>query len=470
MAASQLLLHGYDTGHTPGRLAGYWADWDSTDQVPQRAIDSRLISRFGNLDASDGGKAGRQSVSAECQHSSGVSSLRASGYVLRNALNLFSNFTYFLDDPDNGDQFEQAERRTTTGGRLTYRRLGHVLGNHHAESAVGIQVRRDWLSPVGLYRTVNRARLSTTREDEVGQTMIGTYAQSEIEWTRYFRSTLGGRADFYQFDVTSDQPLNSGSGSKALFSPKLSSVLGPWAGTEFYVNFGTGFHSNDARGAITHIDPCTGESVEPVTPFVRGTDGEIGLRTVRVKGLQSTLTAWYLDLDSELLFVGDAETTEPGRPSRRLGIEWTNYWRLKPWLTADGDVAFTRARFRDADPAGDFIPGALDRVISAGVTVEPTSRVFGSVRLRHFGPRPLIEDASVESKATTLWNGEGGIRLSGMARVVCELYNIFDAEVSDIDYYYASRLQGEAADGIDDIHTHPALPRTIRLSLQLSFK
>jgi len=464
----------YSRGDARNGLAltgmGYWGQWDSTDQVPRRAIDGGLISRFGNLDPSDGGEAGRQTASAEYQHSNGVSAWHASGYLLRNTLDLFSNFTYYLDDPQKGDQFEQAEHRMTIGGRATYRRLGHLAGDHHTESAVGVQVRRDWLSPVGLYSTASRTRLSTTREDEVGQTMTGFFGQTDIEWSRYVRTMLGVRADVYQFDVTSNEPLNSGSGSKALVSPKFASVFGPWAGTEFYINAGFGFHSNDARGAAIHVDPATGAIASPVTPLVRGTGAEIGLRTVRVKGLQSTLTAWQLSLDSELLFVGDAGTSEAGRPSRRAGIEWTNYWRLRPWLVLDGDLAFTRARFRDDDPAGAFIPGAIDRVISAGVTVEPSRRVFGSLRLRTFGPRPLTEDAAVSSAATTLWNGEGGIELTARARLVFELYNLFDASVSDINYYYTSRLQGEPADGIDDIHTHPALPRTARVSLQVTWK
>ena len=169
---------------------GYWADWDSTDQVAERAIASGLISRFGFLDGTDGGKTNRQSVAVELQRSIGPSSIRATGFLLHNSLNLFSNFTYFLDDAENGDQFEQAERRTAAGGRVTYRRLGHFF-ERHTESAVGVQVRRDWLDPVGLYHTAARQRLSTTREDEVGQTMTGVYAQSEIEWARAFRTTLG---------------------------------------------------------------------------------------------------------------------------------------------------------------------------------------------------------------------------------------------------------------------------------------
>jgi hypothetical protein len=447
---------------------GYWADWDSTDQVAGRAIDSNLISRFGVLDPSDGGNTSRQSVAVELQRSAGPSSLRATGFVLHSSLNLYSNFTYFLDDPERGDQFEQAERRTAVGGRVTYRRLGHFF-ERHTESAIGLQVRRDWLDPVGLYHTEARQRLSTTREDEVGQTTTGVFAQTEIEWTRTVRTTLGLRADAYQFSVTSDNPLNSGDGSDRLVSPKMGAVFGPWAGTEMYANAGMGFHSNDARGAVIRVDPSSGDAADPVTPLVRARGAEIGLRTVRVRGLQSTVALWYLGLDSELLFAGDAGTTEAGRPSRRVGIEWTNYARLAPWLTVDADLAFTRATFTDDDPAGTRIPGALDRVISAGVTIEPSRALFGSLRVRHFGPRPLIEDASVTSTSTTLWNGEVGCRVSAKARIVLEAFNVFDATVSDIDYFYTSRLPGEPADGVDDIHLHPALPRSARVGVQFSF-
>ena len=169
----------------------------------------------------------RQSLAAEFQRSTGPSSLRATGFLLHNRLNLFSNFTYFLDDPENGDQFEQAERRVAAGGRLTYRRLGHFF-ERHSESAMGVQIRRDWLDPVGLYRTASRQRLSTTREDEVGQTMAGVYAQTEIEWTRSLRTTFGLRADRYQFSVISDNPLNSGDGADGLISPKVGAIFGPW--------------------------------------------------------------------------------------------------------------------------------------------------------------------------------------------------------------------------------------------------
>ncbi len=446
----------------------YQADWDSTDQVPARAIAGGTISRFGLVDSSDRGRSNRQTVAFDVQRSAGSSSLRANAFVLRNSLNLFSNFTYFLDDPIDGDQFEQAERRVSAGGRLVYRRLGRLF-DRHVESAAGLQLRHDRLSPVGLYHTAARRRLATTREDRVGQTMAGVHAQAEVEWTRSVRTTFGVRTDVYGFDVRSNDARNSGTGSDALVSPKLAAAFGPWQRTELYVNAGMGFHSNDARGAVIRVDPRTGEAADRVTPLVRARGAELGIRTVAIPGLQSTVALWYLGLDSELLFVGDAGTTEAGRPSRRAGIEWANYARLAPWLTADADISFSRARFADADPAGRYVPGALDRVISGGLTVEPRSPVYGSIRLRHFGARPLLEDASVSSAPTTLWNGEIGYTLSPTARLVMEGFNLLDAKVSDIDYFYASRLPGEPDGGVEDVHTHPALPRSLRVTLHLSF-
>jgi hypothetical protein len=450
---------------------GYWADWDSTDQVPSRAVGAGLLSRFGAVDPTDRGHTDRQTLAVELQRSGANHTTRASGYALRSGLSLFSNFTYFLDDPVHGDQFEQTERRLATGGRVSHRRLGRFAGRH-AETAVGVQVRRDWISPVGLYRTIGGTRTATTREDRVGQTLAGVYAQSEVQWSSTMRTTMGLRADVYRYDVASSLASNSGRGADGIASPKFGAVFGPWASTELYANAGMGFHSNDARGAVTRVDPSTGDDVVPVTPLVRARGAEIGVRTVRLRGVQSTVALWYLGLDSELLFVGDAGTTQSGRPSGRTGVEWSTDARLRPWLRADVDVSISRARFANEDAAGPRIPGSLGRVIAGGLTVEPSERFFGlhgSVRLRHVGPRPLTEDAGVTSGSTTLWNAEAGMRLSRRARVVVEGFNLLDADASDVDYFYRSRLPGEPAEGVEDVHTHAVPPRSVRVGLEVTF-
>ena len=447
---------------------GYSADWKSTDQIPLRAVDAGNLSRFGNIDPTDAGRTSRYSVAFDGLRSGGTGSTRLTAYTLQGGLNLFQNFTYFLEHPVDGDQVEQEGRRWVSGARLVHRRLGRAL-DRPIESAVGASVRNDAVGTVGLYNTVARRRTNTIRNDRVDQTTVGLFGQTEIEWTRVFRTTLGVRGDFYSYTVDAVRDLNSGAGTSGLLSPKLTAVLGPWQGTELYLNYGQGFHSNDPRAATTVVDPVTGERVASEDPLVPARGGEIGLRTVALPGLQSTVALWYLAFDSELIFVGDAGIAEASRPSRRLGVEWTNYLRLASWLTGELDLSLSRARFSDFDSAGDFIPGALDRVIGGALTVTPARRVFGSVRLRHFGPRPLIEDNSVQSAATTILNGEIGVRINERFNVVLEAFNLLDSDVSDIDYFYTSRLPGEPADGVEGIHFHPSIPRTARVMLNVDF-
>jgi hypothetical protein len=276
----------------------------------------------------------------------------------------------------------------------------------------------------------------------------------------------------YRYNVRSDNPANSGKASTGIVSPKISAAFGPWGGTEFYANWGLGFHSNSGLGATLKQDPFTGDSVEPSSPIVRARGAEFGARTVAIPNLQSTVSLWYLGFGSELFYVGDSGSTEIGPPSRRVGVEITNYYRPHPWVTTDLDISFSRARFLEMPKGSDLVPGALNRVITAGVSVEPPERgrgPLGSVRLRHFGPRPLLEDGTIQSSATSIFNGEVGYQFSRKFRLVLEGFNLLDAKVSDIEYFYASRLQGEPAEGVEDIHLHPALPRSARVSLRVNF-
>jgi hypothetical protein len=195
----------------------------------------------------------------------------------------------------------------------------------------------------------------------------------------------------------------------------------------------------------------------------------VGVRTVAVRHLQSTLTLWALHLDSELVFSGDDGTTEPSRPSTRRGVEWANYYSPLKWLTFDGDLSWSRARFTTFDPVGQYVPEAVGSVISAGATVDTYRKLFGSLRWRYFGPRPLVADNSVQSKATSLVNLQAGYRFATNVKLAVDLFNLFNAADSDIDYFYTSRLPGEPLQGVDDIHTHPTLPRTARVSLVVGF-
>ncbi len=413
---------------------GYRGTWHSTDQVPNRAIESGLVRRFDAIDASDGGESSRYSGSLEWQRARGRASTKVTAFGIVSDLDLFSNFTYFLADPINGDQFQQADHRVVTGVRLNHRRLAQSAGRP-IQNMVGVQVRNDDISTIGLYHTRERHRLNTVREDAVGQTSAGAWAQNEIEWTPWLRTLVGVRADGYRFNVAAGLRATDGTTYAGLVSPKAGAVLGLWRGTEVYANAGLGFHSNDARGTTVTVDPSTNQPATDVTPLTRARGAEIGVRSVRVPHLQTTVALWTLSLGSELIFVGDAGTTQAGRPSRRFGLEWTNYYTPKPWLILDGDVALSRARFTDEDPAGASVPGAAAAVISAGVTVDSVRDIFGSLRWRYFGPRALVEDNSVRSRGTSLVNLETGYRLTPRVRLALDVFNVFDAKDSDIDYY-----------------------------------
>lgn len=446
----------------------YSARWNSTDQVPERAVTDGQIPRFGNVDPSDGGSTARHSLVADFQHTSDAAITRATAFVSRYQLNLFSNFTYALDDPARGDQFEQADRRWVSGGRLSQTRKIR-WGNRSGEATFGVQLRNDDIPLVGLYHTQARTRLSTTRQDDVVQTSAGAFAEGELRWLPWLRTTAGLRIDGYRFSVSSSDPANSGAARSRLASPKGGAIFGPWKNTEFYVNAGLGYHSNDARGSTITRDPVSGEAVDPVTPLVRAKGAEVGFRTIAIPHVQSTVALWRLDLESELLFVGDAGTTEAGRPSERYGVEVTNYVRLSSFLTADADLAWSHARFVNDDPAGPFIPGAPSVVASFGLTVDRSRGLFGSVRLRYFGGRPLVEDNSARSKATGLVNGQLGYHVTPRMHIVLDGFNLLNAHVSDVDYFYASRLPGEQAGGVEDVHTHPTLPRSVRVLLRIQF-
>jgi hypothetical protein len=447
---------------------GYHGVWDSTDQIPQRAVGEGLIGRFGTLDDTDGGDSYRYSGSLEWQWTRNNASTKLTAFGLAYDLNLFSNFTYFLDDPVNGDQFQQADHRFVSGARVTHRRLGR-WGDRAVQNSIGVQIRNDDIANVGLYHTAERRRLNTIRQDSVLQTSAVAFAQNETEWTPWLRTLAGVRIDGYRFGVDSIEPANSGTVYAGLVSPKAGAVFGPWNGTELYANAGLGFHSNDARGATITVDPVTGDPANRVTPLVRAKGAEWGIRSVRVPHLQTSLALWTLSLDSELIFVGDAGTTEAGRPSHRFGVEWANYYSPQPWLTFDADVAVSRAHFTDHAIEGNYVPGAVATVISGGATVNDLHNVFGSLRWRYFGPRPLVEDNSVRSNATSLINLEAGYRLNRTTRLALDVFNLLDAKDSDIDYFYTSRLPGEPAAGLDDVHFHPVLPRSARISLIVDF-
>ncbi|WP_420133244.1 TonB-dependent receptor [Rhodopseudomonas sp.] len=442
--------------------------WTSTDQVAQRAIDEGLIGRYGSLDATDGGIASRYSLSGRFAQSSDIGQTDINAYVIRSSLQLYNNFTYYLDDPVNGDQFNQYDRRTVVGLNGT-QRFDYRFGGLPVETRVGLQSRADSIS-LGLNKTLQRDWLSTVRADDVSEQSLGLWTDTTVRWTDWLRTTAGIREDYFNGRVISDTPANSGNASASMTSPKFGIVLGPWVSTEFYGNAGTGLHSNDIRGATITVDPNDKTTpLDRVPLLVRSKGAELGIRNRSIPGLTTSLAVFVLDFDSELLFVGDAGTTEPSRPSRRVGVEWTSQYKPLPWIGFDLDVAYTRARFTNIDPVGDLIPGAPAWVASAGLTLGRETGWFGAVKGRYFGPRPLIEDGSETSLASLIFNARLGYRFDNGIRLQLDALNLFNAKTNQIEYYYLSRLPGEPLGGVGDRHVHPAEPLAVRLTLAGAF-
>ena len=418
---------------------------------------------FGTLDPTDGGNASRLSLSTRWSRTDAGSATRVEAYVIRSTMNLWNNFTYFLNDPVNGDQFHQLDKRTLGGFNISHTFKSELAGRR-MENEIGVQGRFDDIR-VGLENTAARQSLSPVRFDSVRENSLSFYGENRIWWNQWFRTTAGLRGDFYNARVTSDNPLNSGRAHDGIASPKFGAVIGPFYNMELFFNAGRGFHSNDARGTTIRVDPVTLLPADRVPFLVRSQGAEVGLKVKPIAGFESTVALFMLDFASENLFVGDAGTTEASRPSRRVGVEWTNHYKPVSWLSFDVDLALTKARFRDNDPAGRHVPGAPTFIAAAGFTFGEDKGWFGGMKLRYFAPRPLIEDKSTKSPATALVNGRIGYKFENGVKLQLDVLNLLGSKSDQISYFYESRLPGEPAAGIADRHFKPVEPRAFRVTL-----
>jgi outer membrane receptor protein involved in Fe transport len=448
---------------------GYAASWHSTDQVPLRAVQDGVIGRFGAIDPTDGGKTSRWSLSYQARRALDDGAWAFNAYAIESRLDLFSDFTYFLDDPVDGDQFEQAEHRRVFGLGAS-RRWDATLAGRESTTTLGIEARQDRVDPVGLYDATAGMRRSAVQVSTVRETSAAAFAENATQWLPWLRAVAGLRVDRYGFDVGSSIEGNAGRRTASIASPKLSLVFGPWDRSEVFVNAGTGFHSNDARGTTEHVTPREREAAQPVSPLARTRGAELGLRTQLVPGLQSSLALWVLKLDSELVFSGDAGDTEASRASLRKGVEWSNHVVASAHVLLDADLSFSHARYTQSGAAGSSVPGSIESVASFGATLKDADPWFGQFQLRWFGPRPLVEDDRARSKGTALATLRAGYAFTPRTKLMLDVFNLFDRKASDIDYFYASRLKDEPASAVQDgIHFHPVEPRSFRLTLQSSF-
>ncbi len=501
---------------------GYHGKWNSSDQIPVTAVP--IVGFFGALNPTDGGNSQRYSLQAEWHRQGTNSATTIMAYGFYYDLDLFSDFTYFLDDPIKGDQFEQQDRRWVTGVVAAHTIFSTWFGRR-VENTFGLQVRNDWVHN-GLYRTEDRVRTdkndsnacnaepipecdtdpnliavlpAATDLSKFTDTMVGFYVENKTQWAEKFRSVLALRGDEAIYNVTNLTPpyvatelpgapvinfaeLNSGTATQFLPSPKASLIFGPWAKTEFYVQGGFSFHSNDVRGTTQRIEPISPDypfptPSTPIRPLVPTKGAEIGVRTVAVPHLQSTLSLWYLYSASELQQDGDTGgTVASASPSNRYGVELANYYTPTEHLAFDFDFADSKALFTTIDPddaapgspGGKWVPEAVGLVISSGITVQSYKGFWGSLRLRYFGPRNLTSDAIYRSSSTALLNAEVGYHINRQWSVSSQLFNLLNRYDHDIDYAYTARITPTAAAEFTDVF-HPVEPFQVRVGLRYTF-
>jgi outer membrane cobalamin receptor len=437
-------------------MSYYDNEWRSTDQVPERLVKNNLIDRFDSIDPTLGGDSSRATLIAGLEGEN----LQASVYVSRYNLRLFNNFTYFADDPVNGDQSEQVDKRWITGGSVQY--IKDV--GRHSTLRVGGDLRNDDISDANLYNTLARMRTGTVREDSVRWLSVGAFAEITTRWTDQLRTIVGLRGDYFDFEVDASLGANSGQGNDQHLMPSVALAYEVNDFLEVYANWGEGFHSNDVRGAVISVDPVTGDDVPTADVFVEQQGAEVGLRLEGWRGLALTATYFWLESDSELLFVGDSGSTEPSDGSQRTGFELGAFWNINSRWTADINAAFVDSNFVGVPSNVNEIPNARDQVIGAGITFVQPQGLTASLRLRHFAEAPLTEDGSVSHGDTTIVNA--GLQYDfGNWRAGLEFLNLFDAEDDDIAYYFASRLPGEVAP-VEDIHFHPVIPFSVRARIR----
>lgn len=434
----------------------YDASWNPTEQLPERVIGTPLCEdRYCALDTTLTGFTKRQILTANYQSDH----WKITGYVQHYDWSLLSNFTYFLEDPVNGDQLRQSEERWTFGGRIE--RFDEL--SDRVSLRAGAEARWDHIDPVGLEETIDGVVEFPVGLFDVYEESVGLYAELIYQPVDRLYITGGIRGDFYGFETEAVAGAASWSGkvTTSTFAPKIGVNYEVADGIALYANYGEGFHSNDARGVTAPTDPAPG--------LVEGNFEELGIRFER-GGLIFTGVYWWSQIDSELIYVGDAGAVEPSDPGKRRGYELTAFWKPNNWLAVDAVWTGTRSRFANLPDGQNYVPGALDTAGELGISAA-FPEWNASARVRHLGAHPLIEDNSVRGPATTLVNFRAawtprdfwGLEIYG------ELLNALDSKDNDIAYFYATRFPGEPAEGVEGLNSRIVEPRQVRVGLTKRF-
>ncbi len=451
----------------------YQAHWNSTDQVPLSLVLSDQLGRYAALNPTDGGDSGRGMLSVERHQHDPDGYTKVSAFIEHYRLRLWSDFTFYELRPITGDQFEQLESRNMLGAKAA-KGWNRPLFGHDSVTEIGLQVRQDAIH-VGLLNTQSRTPFDVVSDDAVKEREIGTYLQNSTIWSDWLRTVAGLRSDLVHMGLTSmSLPENSGSASGQRISPKLSMIFGPWEKTEFFVNAGQGFHSNDARGVIDRVDPTTALPSTMTPPLVASMGREIGLRTEIMPRLQSSIALWSLNSDSEIIYNADSAigSTSPNGASKRVGIEWNNHVQINHWMFIDADWAWTRARYammNDNGQSGDDIPNAVAKVASFAISMQRLGAWSGELDTRYVGSYPLSQDGKLVGPATMVSNLRIQRTLSPNVIFSLDVLNLFNRQYDDISYEQDYRVTPTSPVVPTGITVHPGEPRQARLTLRVRY-
>lgn len=441
-------------------LSHFTSKWDASGQIPQRAVDSGLITRFGAIDDTEGGNTSRSNILINYDKMiSDSETLKSFGYISKYDFELFSNFTFFLEDPVNGDQIKQKEDRTIFGVSSEYKKVfSRDKFNGHWNA--GISLRNDRSFSNELSRTLNRHQtLQRIQFGDINETNLGGFIGTTLEFGKWtFNPSV--RLDYFNFQYNDALQIQyeTQKESKAIVSPKFNVIYDYSDSLQFYVKTGKGFHSNDTRVVVA-------EEGKEILPATYGFD--TGVVWKPTSKMFFNLAYWYLYVEQEFVYVGDAGIVEPSGETRRQGIDVSYRYQPLSWLYWSVDANYTHARSINDPDGQNFIPLAPDFTLVSGLNINFKDGFYGGINVRHIDDRPANEDNSIVAEGYTVADLNMGYRWKDVSFGV-QVQNLFDVDWNETQFATESRLQNEV-NPVEEIHFTPGTPFFLKASIQYNF-
>jgi len=434
--------------------------WDASGQVPERAVQTGIIFRFGSIDNSEGGNTSRSNLNIRfAKQWKNNWKTTDQFYYSRYHFNLYSNFTFFLDDAENGDEIQQRESRNIFGYHTSASKTW-MLGSKKTITGLGGGFRFDDVKDIELSHVRKRQFINAVQKGDVKETNTFIYWDQQLELTNQLSINAGIRYDHFRFGYKNKlaEKTNFHYQSRGIISPKLTISYSPNSTIKLFLNNGVGFHSNDARVILNN-------EAKDILPLVYSTD--LGLSLKPVKNLLLKVTAWHLYAEQEFVYVGDAGIVEPSGKTRRMGIDLSVRYQLNSWLYADADLNLTKARAIGENKNEDYVPLAPSLTSIGGLSAKFKNGFSGSLHYRFIDDRPANETYSVTAEGYFLTDAVLRYRLKKF-EITASVENIFNKKWKEAQFDTQSQLQSEP-DPVSEIHYTPGSPRFLKLGIQFDF-